>query len=372
MIDPKILPESPQDLHAVISPQTVSDPLNTNAEVQRFSQLTRSAQTGGKVPPGPLAGLTVHVKFIDGHGSGVRRADAIGSQIIVDAGPADAFAVLSKAADFNGKTVAYIVDWNEQSYIGRGTSDTRLAFQTGKYGAGSTFGARQIYVLHSRDARIAEKAARYIEARLIELGFALGARLTNKVAAVVPLVDSDHLVDFERMFEETLLLLAAAGCSIFRGTRIASSHDDNDAPLRDGYRIIAADGFTPPDGAQLLRLDRPAFICHGYRLGDHLIVRPGAHFKIKNRIGNQRDSNIRRRAALLAVGVLDNHSQRSDRKVTNAWIQFETPEMAARVLSGCHSTVTTWAPVDPAATSAGDLARESSDTSGLSLIQTRP
>ena len=311
--------------------------------------------TSQKMRSGPLAGLTVHVKFIDGGGSGVRRADAIGSQIIVHAGPVDALASMSKTAEYNGKTVAYLVVKTDQGYIGSGTSDTRLAFQTGKCGAGSSFGASQVYVLHSRDPRIAEKAARYLEARLIEFGFALGARITNKVAAVVPDVDDDHLVNFQRMFEEALLLLAAAGCSIFEGSRIALSHDDEDLPLRDGYRIIAADGFTPPDGAHLLRLNRSNFICHGYRLGDHLIVRPGAHFKIKKGIGNQRESNVRRRAALLAGGILDDHPERADRKVTSAWIEFKTPEMAARVLSGCHSTVTTWVPVEDAASSVGDL-----------------
>jgi hypothetical protein len=301
---------------------------------------------------GPLAGLTVQVKYWDGISTGARRADAIGSQIIVDAGPVDAIARIGETGSFTGKTVAYVVTGTDHTgrfdtaYVGSGSSDTRLQYQVGKSGVGTTFAARQVYVLHARDPRIADTVARYIEAHLIETGFALGVRLTNKVAAIAPDLGDDHLVDSKQMDAEIHLFLPAAGCAIFEGLGAAANYDDDeDLPLRDGYCVVAENAFVPPDGAPLLRLDRPNLFCQGYQLGDHLIVRPGSQFKIKEGTGGLRPANIRRRAAIQSRDILEPEPTKPDRKRLTAWVKFECPKVAARVMSGIHSTVVSWVPV---------------------------
>ena len=297
---------------------------------------------------GPLAGLTVEVKYFDGCANGVRRVDAVGSQIIVDAGPVEEFATIARTAELRDRTVAYVLLRGEkQGYVGKGSCGSRLPHQTGKSGSGSKFAARQVFVLHARDPRSDKTASCYVEAQLIERGFAVGAPLTNGVAAFEGDIGGGHLVDYPGMAEEARLFLAAAGCSIFEDFN--SREDEADPPLRDGYRIIPAHGFTPPIGAQLLRLDRSNFVCEGYRLGNHLIVRPGSHFKIKTGNGGLRSANVRRRAAILGRDILDPDPECSDRKLLTTWIEFKDPEVAARVLSGVHSTVTSWVPVERAA-----------------------
>ena len=301
---------------------------------------------------GALAGLTVHVKYWDGTSTGARRADAIGSQIIVDAGPVDAIDRIAETGTFTGKTVTYVVAGTDPTkrfdevYVGSGSSKSRLPYQVGKSGVGGTFAARQVYVLHARDPRIADTAARYLEAYLLETGFALGVRLTNRMAAIAPDVGDDHLIDFEQMAQEAHLLLQAAGCTIFEGPGAANYGNEEDMPLRDGYCVIAANDYAPPDGAQLLRLDRTNLDCEGYRLGDHFIVRPGSQFKIKPGTGGLRPANIRRRAALQSRDILEDDPAKADRKRLTTWVKFASAEIAARVMSGCHSTVVSWVPVN--------------------------
>jgi hypothetical protein len=319
---------------------------------------------------GPLAGLNIQTKVFDGRASGIRCVDALGSQIIVHAGPADEFAKIADLAGLHDRTVCYVLVADrplEKFYIGKGSVNSRLPYQTSKCRAGKTFVARQIYILHARDGRIDEIAAPFIEAHLIKTGFAMGAPLTNRMAGLLLDTGDDHLVDFERMGEEALLFLTSAGFSGLEdsGTR-SSDYDETGSSLIDGYRIIPADAFTPPEGAQLLRLTRSNFICEGYVLDNgHLIVRPGSHFQLRDNTGNLRDANVRRRAAILGRAKLEVDPQWPDRKRTTQWIEFVSPNVAMRVHIGLHSTNTSWGLVKQTTVGIDDLVPEVSDAPAL-------
>jgi hypothetical protein len=290
----------------------------------------------GKV--GPLAGLTAQVKYYDGVANGFRRADALGSLLLVDAGPVAKFPQIAATGAFRNKIVVYDLEGIDTSYVGRGDSETRLPSQVCQIAF-----ARQFYVVHTRDARIGAAVAKHLEARLMTTAFACGSRLTNKVAAVAPDCTDDG-IDFERAFQESLLFLAAANCSTFGrpcGASAASTSEEG-FHFNDGYQLL--EDFDPPEGAQLLRLDHRNLVCEAYAVGDNLVVKPGSHFVNRDGPGGLHQANIRRRDALLKRDIFEADAARSDRKRLNHWVAFERPGVAARILSGSHSPLLYWVP----------------------------
>ena len=293
---------------------------------------------------GPLAGLTAQVKYFDGDPAGWRRADALGSLLIVDAGPVAEFSQIAATGAFQNKDVTYdlvgIVKDVDTSYIGRGDSETRLPSQVSQIAF-----ARQFYVIHTRDARIGGVVSKYLEARLMTTAFARGSRLTNKVAAVASDCANDG-IDLERAFEESLLFLAAANCTTFGrpcGASAAGAGADG-FHFNDGYQVV--ENFDPPEGARLLRLGHRNLVCEAYAVGDNLVVKPGSHFVTRDGPGGLHPANIRRRDALLKRDIFAADPDRSDRKRLNHWVAFEKPGVAARILSGSHSPLLYWLPAE--------------------------
>jgi hypothetical protein len=111
---------------------------------------------GGQYATHPLAGLTVEGKVYDGSAKGIRRVDAVGSQIIVHAGPIAQFASIAKLADLRDRTVAYVLvaDKDRKAYVGKGTANSRLVYQTGNCGTARRFDARQVSFPKIISARI--------------------------------------------------------------------------------------------------------------------------------------------------------------------------------------------------------------------------
>jgi hypothetical protein len=291
---------------------------------------------------GLLAGLTAQVKYFDGDPAGWRRADALGSLLIIDAGPVGNFLQIAATGAFRNKIVVYdlegVRDGVATSYVGRGDSEMRLPSQVSQISF-----ARQFYVVHTRDARIGPPVAKNLEARLMTTAFACGSRLTNKVAAVPPDCTDDG-IDLERAYQESLLFLAAANCSTFGrpcGASAAGASEDG-FHFNDGYQVL--EDFDPPGGAQLLRLGHRNLVCEAYAAGDNLVVKPGSHFVTRDGPGGLHHANIRRRDALLKRDIFEADPDRSDRKRLNHWIAFEKPGVAARILSGSHSPLLYWVP----------------------------
>jgi len=225
---------------------------------------------------GPLAGLTAQVKYCDGVADGLRRADALGSLIIVDAGPVAKFPQIAATGAFRNKIVVYDLEGIDRSYIGRGDSETRLPSQVSQIAF-----ARQFYVIHTRDARIGAVVSKHLEARLMTTAFACGSRLTNKVAAVAPDCTDDG-IDFERAFQESLLFLAAANCTTFGrpcGASAASIPEDG-FYFNDGYQVL--EDFDPPEGAQLLRLGSWKPFAHFRIRTDRDLAQQGLHVPLDN------------------------------------------------------------------------------------------
>jgi len=291
---------------------------------------------------GLLAGLTAQVKYFDGDAAGWRRADSLGSLLIVDAGPVAEFQQIAATGAFQNKHVTYdlvgVVKDVDTSYIGRGDSETRLPSQVSQIAY-----ARQFYVIHTRDARIGALVSKHLEARLMTTAFARGSRLTNKVAAIASDCATDS-IDLERAFEESLLFLAAANCTTFGrpcGASVAGVAKDG-FHFNDGYQVL--ENFDPPEGAQLLRLGHRNLVCQAYAVGDNLVVKPGSHFVTRDGPGGLHQANIRRRDALLNRDIFEADPDRSDRKRLNHWVAFEKRGVAARILAGSHSPLLYWVP----------------------------
>jgi len=163
--------------------------------------------TPKNISAGISPGFTVEVNFTDGP-SGPRTADAVGSQVIVMAAPATDPTKIAK--QFTGRLVVYVLTGNGNNYIGRGQGENRLPTQLGA----KKF-ADSVFVVFARDSRLDDDAAKYLEAKLIGFGVANGVPLTNKVVARPPKTRKFSHIDYDRMFTESLLFLAAAGCAIF-------------------------------------------------------------------------------------------------------------------------------------------------------------
>lgn len=295
-----------------------------------------------------LAGLTVQVRFVDGSAYGSRRADAVNSQVIVDAFRVSDFLTSAARSAIRDKTVVYILAGNGRAYVGRGGNE-RVLGQISRMGADF---ASQVYVIHTRDERAGKSVARYLEGRLIQAALEAGSALDNKAVGVARDVFDDINIDFGRALQEALLFLPAAGCSIFEARYAAPRVATENESLPDGYRIIPVSDFTPPDTAVRVRLQHPSLDCEAWRSPGRLAVTPGSDLAIKNifndSVGGLKQSNVRRYLAIRdrATGDIESSLRPSRSKLT-CWVTFECPKVAARVLTCCHSTQVTWLPVKP-------------------------
>jgi hypothetical protein len=292
---------------------------------------------------GALPGLTANIKFIAGRADGYRRVDALGSQILVDAGPVADFSRIAATGIYRNRTVVYALGGSTKFYLGRGEGHKRVPMQVNALASSI---AQQFYLIYPRDPRIDRRVARYLEGRLIPAAFACGAQLINRLVAYPPDDCDDGQLDYERLFSEATLFLTAAGCPILNPkTQSETASADG---FVDGFQIIAADEFTPPEDAVMLRLKHPKIHCEGYAVGgDHLIIKPGSHFVIKEGRGDLRESNFRRHQSIKSAGILEYSADDPCRARTKAWLKFEKRGVASRVLARAHATPLVWEPVEP-------------------------
>jgi hypothetical protein len=285
--------------------------------------------------------LVARMVLLDNSVSGLRNVDSLGSILTVSAGP---FSALDRVkAAVRSPYIAYVID-TPLVYAGYGRASRNIGEQV----AEQLQPTSQVYIIHANDARFAKFEAAYIEARIVEIGAALGMPLANRVRPF----GRDGLAaspDHEQLVAQARILLSVAGFKRFEEAQQSRCNPSARTPVTGNLhdvQVLDPEAMTIP--ADIIRMQ---LICRdiqaqGFARDERFHVLPGADYVYGDRSGLSEDNRQRRRA-IETMDILEPIPGNCGRARLLVGLDCKSPAMAGKILSGEHIGNKAWQRVQP-------------------------
>jgi hypothetical protein len=291
---------------------------------------------------------TLHRPF--GGITGYRKVTDRASRVCVHAFPIGMVQQLS-AAGLLSTHGAYALTDNLTGYIGESKRPGR---RVAEHAADplKKF-ARDVFVIAGCDGLPFDKA-QVVDLQYRLTNLAVDAGMVTVMKGANPQesdLPEDERATQDRIFDDAQRLLYDAGCRIFHSNcdGAVAEHNEPEPPPADEATDIADAGpiqigvTTTPLGAEEFELVYGAVWARGYWSGGHFIVAAGS--EVRNQTNDSVNAITRsRRDELLNAGVLSRIPGIEDRRRLVAAVAFPSMSIAAKVVSGAHTT-NRWMPL---------------------------
>ncbi len=246
---------------------------------------------------------------------------------------------------------AYILTNGKAAYIGESEHAARRIADHAADPAKSF--ARHAFVIAGSEGSPFDKVVAVdFQFRMTVQAVEAGTEVIKGANPVKPRLASADIATHDRIYADTLRLLADAGCTIFRPAA-APSHDVVEASPAPADRVSEDDGTDAadsgpmtigvPTGGQEFELRYCGLWARGYPSGGRFIVAAGSEVRTHTN-GSVDELTRRRREELFRADVLEEIPGAPDRRRLAAAVAFATQSIAAKVTCGAHSPAR-WTPL---------------------------